>query len=412
MSVEERATSASLLTLFGALATACTPDEVARAMVEHAPAMFGAVGVILTRLVEPGAHLEIMHAGDMPDALREQWRIIPIDAPVPIADVARSREALFLPSRDAWTQRYPHLTPMVESTRHHANAVLPLTVDKRLLGVLGLAFERPREFDDDERALLFTIAQTCALVLDRARLYESEHIARHDAEVANRAKSDFLAMMSHDLRTPLNAIGGYADLISIGALGPVTDEQVKSLARIQLSQRHLLGMINAVLDFSRTETGAIDYEISDMPVGEMLGNCVSLAAPQAREKQIELTFEGCDPQLVARADRPKARQVVINLLGNAVKFTGAGGRITLGASCSDDGHVLIRVADTGPGIPPDEIENIFQPFVRVASESAQEGTGLGLAISRKLARGMGGELTVESTLGRGSTFTFVLPGSG
>jgi len=124
--VEERARTANLLELFGALATACTADEVARAMVARAPAVFGAMGVVLTRLVEPGSHLEIMRVGDMSDDLREQWRTIPIDAPVPLADVARSRKAIFLSSRADWMERYPHLTPVVESTRHHANAVVPL----------------------------------------------------------------------------------------------------------------------------------------------------------------------------------------------------------------------------------------------------------------------------------------------
>ena len=263
--VQERGQTDSLLALFGALATACTPDEVAESMVVCAPAVFGAVGVVLAQLLEPGSHLEIMQAGDMPDDLRAQWRTIPIDAPVPLADAARTREALFLPSREAWSHRYPHLGPVVEATRHHANAVLPLLVDDRLLGVLGIAFEQPREFEAEERALLFTLASTCALVLDRARLYESERIARREAELANRAKSDFLATMSHDLRTPLNAIAGYADLIAVGARGPVTEEQLTSLERVKLSQRHLLGMINAILDFSRAEAGAVRYDVVGHP---------------------------------------------------------------------------------------------------------------------------------------------------
>ena len=137
---------------------------------------------------------------------------------------------------------------------------------------------------------------------------------------------------------------------------------------------------------------------SDIPVNEMLGNCVALAAPQAQQKQIDLRFAGCDARLVARADRAMARQVVINLLGNAVKFTAAGGGITLAATSTDD-HVVISVVDTGPGIPANMLESIFEPFVRVASEGV-EGTGLGLAISRKLARAMGGDVTVKSSIRR------------
>ena len=411
MPVDARAPSASLVTLFGSLATACTPDEVAEAMVEYAPAVFGAVGVVLTRLVEPGSHLEIMRAGDMPDPLREQWRVIPIDAPVPLADVARLREPVFLPSRDAWARRYPHLTPVLVETRHHANAVVPLMVDDRLLGVLGLAFEAPRDFDDEERALVLTIAAQCALVLDRARLYESEHAARQEAELANRAKSDFLAMMSHELRTPLNAIGGYADLLEAGVHGPVNDEQARALQRIRDSQRHVLGLINAVLDYAKGAAGAITYDIVSVPVVELLERAQSFAHPQARAKQLEVVCEPCDAGLLVRADRPKARRVIVNLLGNAVKFTEPGGTITLSAERDGDDRIAIHVRDTGCGIAPEELEHIFQPFVQVPGEPGrvQQGTGLGLAISRDLARGMNGELTVESTRGVGSTFTLVLP---
>ena len=408
--VEERARTANLLELFGALATACTADEVARAMVARAPAVFGAVGVVLTRLVEPGSHLEIMRVGDMSDDLREQWRTIPIDAPVPLADVARSRKAIFLSSRADWMERYPHLTPVVESTRHHANAVVPLMVDERLLGVLGLAFEQAREFDEDERALVLTIASQCALVLDRARLYESERNARQDAEQAARARSDFLTMMSHELRTPLNAIGGYAELLELGVHGPVTAEQSTALQRIRDSQRHVLGLINMVLDYAKGAAGAIEYDITDVLVVELLASAESFALPQARAKQLTLVHADHDAALAVRADRDKARQIVVNLLGNAVKFTEPGGRVTLFASGCDD-RVFVRVGDTGHGIATEQLERIFQPFVQVRSEqnSARQGTGLGLSISRDLARGMGGDLTVESTPGVGSTFTLVLP---
>jgi len=411
--MQDRSRTTSLLELFGALATACTPDEVARVMVDHAPAVIGAVGVVLTRLVEPGSHLEIMHVGDMPDNLREQWRTIPIDAPVPLADVARTREPVFLSSREAWMRRYPHLTPTLEATRHHANAVLPLMVDARLVGVLGLAFEQPREFDDADRSLLLTLASQSALVLDRARLYEAEHVARRDAELANRAKSDFLAMMSHELRTPLNAIGGYAELLEMGLHGPVNADQAKALERIRDSQRHVLGLVNTVLEYARGAAHAISYEISDVPIADLLSSAESFALPQARAKRIALRHDGCDPTLVARADRAKALQILINLLGNAVKFTAPDGQVTFGAERCGNGAIAIRVSDTGVGIATDQLERIFQPFVQVEGSAprAQQGTGLGLAISRDLARGMDGDVTVESTPDTGSTFTLWLPAS-
>jgi signal transduction histidine kinase len=409
--LEEREQTTSLVALFGALAAASTADEVARAMVDHAPTVFGAVGVILTRVAEGDRQLEIMGVGDLSDDVREAWQHIPIDAPVPLADVARSREPLFLPSRDAWAERYPQLRSVLEATRHHANAVAPLIVGERLLGVLGLAFEVPREFDEDDRALVLAIASQCALVLDRARLYEAERDARRTAELANRAKTDFLTTVSHELRTPLNAIGGYAELVELGVQGPVTPDQAKSLSRIRDSQRHLLGLINTVLDYARGAAGAIRYEITDVVVGDLLASAEAFALPQARAKRLELQSAECDPGLVVRADHEKARQVIVNLLANAVKFTAPGGRITLSARGRDDDAVAIAVRDTGFGIAADQLERIFHPFVQVETESGppQQGTGLGLAISRDLARGMGGELTVESAPGKGSTFTVVLP---
>jgi signal transduction histidine kinase len=224
--------------------------------------------------------------------------------------------------------------------------------------------------------------------------------------------------MSHELRTPLNAIGGYAELIEMGIRGPVSDAQRADLARIQKSQRHLLGLINGVLNYAKVDAGAVHYEVSDVPLDEVLASCEALIAPQASARRIALTFEGCDTGLCARADREKVQQVVLNLLSNAVKFTDAGGQIRLSCSAAsriagDGPRIAIQVTDTGQGIGPDQLERVFQPFVQVDSKLTRtsEGTGLGLAISRDLARGMGGDLTVESTLGVGSTFTLTLPRS-
>ena len=241
--------------------------------------------------------------------------------------------------------------------------------------------------------------------------------ARAEAESANRAKSDFLAMMSHELRTPLNAIGGYAELIDMGLHGPVTPEQRTALDRIQRSQRALLSLINEVLNFARLETGAVTYHLTDVPVAEVVAEAEVLVAPQLREKGLGYSWAGCDLRLAVRADREKLQQVLLNLLSNAIKFTdaraGVPGRIEV--SCAPrpaDGRVLICVRDSGMGIPPDKAEAVFEPFVQVDQrlKRAHMGTGLGLSISRDLTRGMEGNLTVESIPGVGSTFTITLPG--
>jgi signal transduction histidine kinase len=231
---------------------------------------------------------------------------------------------------------------------------------------------------------------------------------REAANEANRAKSVFLANMSHELRTPLNAIGGYVQLIVMGVHGPITHEQQEALERVDRSQRHLLRLINDLLNLSRIEAGHVDYVAERVSLPEMLQSVLPMVGPQMAAKA--LRSEDDVPDLVARADREKVRQIVLNLLTNAVKFTPDGGTIRMSADEEND-RVLLHVSDTGIGIPADMIERVFEPFVQVNLRPSRisEGTGLGLAISRDLARGMGGELRLQSTLGVGSTFTLELP---
>jgi PAS domain S-box-containing protein len=231
-----------------------------------------------------------------------------------------------------------------------------------------------------------------------------------EVEVANRAKSDFLAAMSHELRTPLNAIGGYAELMQMEIGGPVTEHQHEYLTRIRGSQQHLLGIITDLLNYSRIEAGQLTYELAPIAADRIVTTVLPLVEPQAVSKALTLVHRPCGTDLVACADRTKAEQILLNLLSNAVKFTPGGGEVTV--SCTlVEGKVALSVTDTGPGIPSDKLASIFEPFVQLGRSltSPHEGTGLGLAISRDLARAMGGEVSVESTVGVGSTFTMTLP---
>jgi PAS domain S-box-containing protein len=266
----------------------------------------------------------------------------------------------------------------------------------------------------EEQALELEVASDELRTLNDELLVRSEEAERlrAAADEANQAKSGFLAVMSHELRTPLNAIGGYVQLLELGIHGPVTAAQLEALERISRGQRHLLRLIGEVLDFARIEAGHVEYDLETAPAAELLAAVLPMIEPQAEQKRIALSSEVAR-QLLVRADREKAQQILLNLLSNAVKFTPSGGsvRVSAAPSLHAPGHLCLSVSDTGIGIPPERLAAVFQPFVQVGPSHASraEGTGLGLAISRDLARGMDGDLVVESTPGEGSTFTLILP---
>ena len=258
------------------------------------------------------------------------------------------------------------------------------------------------ELQQDELQLAYDRLLTQTEELERARAA---------ANGANEAKSHFLSTMSHELRTPLNAIGGYVQLMEMEVQGPITDAQRQSLDRITRSHRHLLRLVNDVLDLSRIEAGRMEYRLEEVDLPSMVSSVVPMVEPQLAQGGLTLDM-AIDAAPRARADREKTQQILINLLTNAVKFTPRGGRVAVRARADDsEGRVLVDVSDTGIGIPPEKLASVFEPFVQVQSEQSRrsEGTGLGLAISRDLARGMGGDLTASSQPGAGSIFTLHLP---
>jgi signal transduction histidine kinase len=289
---------------------------------------------------------------------------------------------------------------------------VPLLAGGRLVGVLHCGAVMERDFTDDDVRLLTLVADRVAHAIERAGLLENEQQARTEAEKANRAKMDFLAMMSHELRTPLNAIAGYAELLELGLRGPVTELQQKDLQSIRRNERHLLSLIEEVLSFAKLDAGRVELDLHNVRVQMVIESVVSIVAPQLQAQGHTLEIEPADPTLAVNADVEKLQQILVNLLSNAIKFTDRGGHITISAHAVGR-EVAISVRDTGIGIAAEHHQRIFEPFVQldVGLTRKVQGTGLGLSISRELARAMRGELEVESALGAGATFTLKLPRS-
>ncbi len=257
---------------------------------------------------------------------------------------------------------------------------------------------------------------------EQSRQLQQEQAARAEAEAASQAKSEFLAIMSHELRTPLNAVLGYTDLLQLGVAGSLSDEQRQQLRRISASGRHLLSLVNEVLDLARIESGRLNVERRPIRTSEVADAALVMIQPQAEARGLSLSRTETVSSPVCLGDPDRVRQILVNLLGNAVKFTPVAGTVTVdigvadaaepGARVRGDGPwVYIRVSDTGPGIAPEQHEQIFAPFVQGQSGHTRrkDGTGLGLTISRRLARLMSGDVTVHSVLGDGAVFTLWLP---
>jgi PAS domain S-box-containing protein len=239
---------------------------------------------------------------------------------------------------------------------------------------------------------------------------EGEQSARKDAEAANRIKTELFARLSHEFRTPLHAVSGYLEILQQNIHGGLTKEQRRDVERIHQAQEHLMALVNMILDFAKLEAGPIELSMAEIPIEETIRGAEALVFPQFEKKKVTYTHRPGDASLTVFADREKVQQILVNLLANAMKFTPAGGTVDLDWKLEEE-SVIIRVRDTGPGIPPDKLEQIFEPFVQLRSPGSVPtgGTGLGLPISRDLARAMGGEVTASSTLGVGSVFTVTLP---
>jgi signal transduction histidine kinase len=311
--------------------------------------------------------------------------------------------------RDVWTEQ-DSLRPLAHALGFRSMDVVPLVgLDGQTIGEIAMMFRHARGASRRMVQLIEQCGRLVVCTLQQARRRAEAERARDTAEQTGRAKIQFLARMSHELRTPLQSIAGYIDLLRVGAAEPLTPRQARLLARVHDSEEILVHVIDDLITFSRLEAGHLTYHIGPVPADEVLRITQSVIAPLATDHGVTLQVSACAGVFVA-ADGDKLKQILVNLAANAVKFSHRGGIVQL--SCTTDGSgVSFRVSDNGPGIDAGKLREIFEPYVQLETPLLDRygGTGLGLAISREFASGMHGQLTVASTVGRGSEFTLRLP---
>jgi signal transduction histidine kinase len=312
------------------------------------------------------------------------------------------------PLQDALTE------PVKESERSEGRMTVPITTGDSVLG--EITFEEPEEgkiWSDSDKELLEEISRQLGLALQDARSYQLTQQALEEMREADHLKSQFLANMSHELRTPLNSIIGFSKVILKGIDGPVTDTQREDLNAIYNAGQHLLGLISDMLDISRIEAGKLDLSFERVNVEEIIDSVMATATGLVKDKPIELVTDVPEDLPQIMADRIRVRQVLLNLVSNAAKFSEEG-QISISArliQSDPQPEVLVAVADTGIGIAEEDMAKLFEPFSQVDPSPTRKsgGSGLGLSIARHLVDLHGGRIWAESTLGEGSTFAFTLP---
>jgi signal transduction histidine kinase len=346
--------------------------------------------------------------GNTPNAVGE---VIPLSRGLVIGRAIVDRTPVHLPDLAAVPENeYPEGREMQRRIGHHATLATPLMREGQAIGAIALWRMEARAFTDKEITLVRTFADQAAIAIANVHLFNEIKDKSHQLEVANKHKSAFLASMSHELRTPLNAIIGFSEVLLARLFGELNEKQDDYLNDIHTSGKHLLSLINDVLDLSKVEAGRMELELGKFDVPAALGDAMTLIRERATKHGIALGLDAPADLGTVTADERKFKQILLNLLSNAVKFTPDGGRVDVTCTRDPEG-ITVAVKDTGIGIAPDDQEAVFEEFRQVGADyvSKQEGTGLGLALTRRFVQLHGGRIWLESTPGKGSTFFFTLP---
>ncbi len=326
----------------------------------------------------------------------------------PVVDVLKTGRSVLVKTvgdevLQALTQNVRH-QELVRELGATSFMIVPIVARDRSLGAIALVSADPQKhFDEQDLALAEDIAARAALAVANAQLYD-------EARKANKLKSDFLAVLSHDLRTPLTGIIGYVDLMEMGVPDPLPDATRQRLQRVRTAATHLLYLLNELLGFARLDAGREELRLGETDLCEIARQAAAVAEPLALERRLRLVLDLPDHPVVLRTDGDKVRQVLLNLVGNAVKYTHEGD-VSVELRSLDNQRAVMRVRDTGIGVSEQHLQQIFEPFwqVNATVRTAEGGTGLGLSVVRRLVELLGGEVSVDSQVGKGSTFTVFLP---
>jgi GAF domain-containing protein len=385
-------------------------ETVLDTIVSRASQLAGADGCAIYEYDDATEAFHIRATHNLDSALVETLRAAPLrKGEGTMGRAAETREPTQIADIAATGAYQSHIRDTLLRAGYRALLSVPLLREGEIIGSLSLNRHTPGEFPLEAIEVLRTFATQSALAIQNARLFREIADKSRQLEAASRHKSEFLANMSHELRTPLNAIIGFSEVLAEKMFGDVNDKQAEYLQDILESGRHLLSLINDILDLSKIEAGRMELEVSAFDLREAIQNALTLVRERALRRGIALHHVIDNTVAAVRADERKVKQILLNLLSNAIKFTPEGGRIEVGVS-PGDGIVEVSVTDTGVGIAPEDQHAVFEEFRQVGTaDKKAEGTGLGLALSRKFIELHGGKISVQSEVGRGSTFSFTLP---
>jgi len=393
-----------LLDVTTALAEAGSVDDVANVILTNGAAALEASRAFI--MLVDGDTIERLGATGYGEEMRRRARLTSVSEFGPVSDAIRSRAPIWLSTVAEFRARYPSVYERVGAvSAHQAHVVAPLRYGNDVVGVLGMSFAEPTAFGADDRALTLLLAQATAAALQRARSYDAERERRREAELTARTREQVLGVVAHDLRNPLHLM--VATMEMLDEPGLTADRRRELLSVTMRAVTHMRRLVADLLDAVRIQSGRLTLDFESTTLGAVVDQAEEMARPSAVERGIRLETRALDRERRLHVDRGRIQQVLGNLLGNALKFTAAGGSVVLEAGMGD-GSAMFRIRDTGVGIPPERLPHVFDQFWQgVAGD--RRGVGLGLAIAKAIVEAHGGTIAVESTVGKGSTFTITMP---